>query len=91
MSTMIRPGAPVRAMILTTAAVASLGLLLATGLFPFTAPLSRDTNAAPMAASPATAVALPATTPIVPSAVIDPSAPFFSGSGDQSNGAWTGR
>ena len=88
MTTIIRPGAPVRAMILTTAAVASLGLLLVTGLSPFTAPLSRESNAVPMAAGRAETAALPATTEIVPSPVIDPSAPFFSGTGGQSNGAW---
>jgi len=76
---------------LTTAAVASLGLILVAGFFLFTAPVTRDSNAAPMAASPTTAAALPATTPIVPSPVIDPSAPLFSGTGDQSNGGWTGR
>ena len=76
---------------LTTAAVASLGLILVAGFFLVIAPLTRDSNAAPMASSPATAAALPATTPIVPSPVIDTSAPFFSGTGDQSNGVWTGR
>ncbi len=90
MTTMIRPGAPVRAMILTAAAVASLGLLSVAGSL-FTAPLSRHSSAVPMAVDRAKAAALPATTEIVPSPVIDPSAPFFSGTGDQSNGEWIRR
>jgi hypothetical protein len=88
MTTMTRPAARVWAMILTTATVTALGLLLGVGLSPFTAVLPRDSNAVPVDGGRAEAAALPATMEIVPSPVIDPSASLFSGTGDQSNGAW---
>jgi hypothetical protein len=79
---------PLRAILVAAASVALLGLLAA-NVSTSTAVRSNESSRLPTASGHASnVVAPPATTPIVPAAVLDHSARHFIGTGDGSAGSW---
>jgi hypothetical protein len=79
---------PLRAILIATASVALLGLLAA-NLSTSTAVRSHESSRLPTANGPVSIVVEPpATTRIVPAAVLDQSAQRFIGTGDGSAGSW---